>query len=113
MIVFLSSHAFTWLKLYGIQSSFYEDIEKSQRQKTSKAELPVDASSVNEAEARAITSWIEGNSKEPMDYLVDFAKAHQAILVGEVHGKLQFLELLNSSIERLYHEAGVRDNRKT
>lgn len=65
-------------------------------------------SSLNQSERNQLKDWLDGQELEPIDYLVQTSTAHQVTIIGEVHGKKEYLDLLNDAVSRLYHEAGVR-----
>ncbi len=67
-----------------------------------------DVSSLTGSEKSQLKDWMDTEGLEPVDYIVQTSAAHQVTIVGEVHGKKEYLDLLNAAIPRLYHEAGVR-----
>ncbi|MBC8509638.1 MAG: RDD family protein [Chloroflexi bacterium] len=67
-----------------------------------------DVWSLSQGERSHMKDWLDGQELRPVDYLVQTSAAHRVTIVGEVHGKKEYLDLLNEAISRLYHEAGVR-----
>lgn len=67
-----------------------------------------EVSSLSQDERTQLKDWLDGQQIEPVAYLVRTSAANQVTIVGEVHGKKEYLGLLNGAVSRLYHEAGVR-----
>ncbi len=67
-----------------------------------------DVTSLTSSDKSQLKDWLDGHGLEPVDYMVHTSAAHQVTIVGEVHGRKEYLDLLNAAIPRLYHEAGVR-----
>ena len=67
-----------------------------------------DVSSLTSNDKSQLKDWLDSHGLEPVDYMVQTSADHQVTIVGEVHGKKEYLDLLNAAIPRLYHEAGVR-----
>ncbi len=99
-------HAVSWTKLYGVHRAFFDDADAAIYDNSAPETL--DAGNPEENRVSELTAWLSEHSQEPDEYLVDFASRHQVTIVGEVHGKKQYLEFLNDAIPDLYHKAGVR-----
>ncbi len=68
----------------------------------------VEASSVTPEAFPIYVNWLNKNGKAPIAYMVEKAKQHQVVFLGEYHMKSDFLQLLNRAIPELYRAAGVR-----
>ncbi len=55
-----------------------------------------------------MAAWLTEHGDDPVQTLIDLASTHQVTMVGEIHGKKPYLDLLNEIIPDLYHKAGVR-----
>ena len=106
--VWVVVYAFSWTQLYRVHRAFLDDAEVAARDHLLPVADKLDASTVEESRTSEISAWLSAHSQGPRQYLVDFAGRHQVTIVGEVHGRKQFLEFFNDAIADLYHKAGVR-----
>jgi len=67
----------------------------------------VEMASLKQADYSAYTKWLNENSKDAVDYVVEAVKKHQITIIGEVHHIQDDLLFLNKIIPDLYHRAGV------
>ncbi len=56
---------------------------------------------------KQLAQWMDSHGKDPVDYVIDIAAAHQVTLIGKAHHVHENLEFLNRIIPDLYHRAGV------
>jgi uncharacterized RDD family membrane protein YckC len=103
----VASDTLSWARLYDIHQGFRDDAQIN-ADKPLLPEGQIDAIAVGRDRNSEIAAWLAAESQEPGEYLIKFAAQHQVTIVGEIHGKRQFLEFFSDAIARLYHEAGVR-----
>ncbi len=95
-------------KLYRVHSAWCADADAAAEKRGAPTDSPIEVSSLDDAQHQAMTDWLADHSQTPADCVVGVAARHQVTILGEVHGKKEFLAFLNRIIPRLYHEAGVR-----
>jgi len=66
-----------------------------------------DVSTISDIDRDRLLDWLNQQGRPPLDYVVDKARKHQVVVIGEIHEQLQLLDFLNELVPRLYYEAGV------
>lgn len=67
----------------------------------------IEVSSLEQSDQTTFAKWLDENSKDPVDYVVEVAQKHQITIFGEVHHMQDDLQFLNRIIPHLYHRAGI------
>jgi uncharacterized RDD family membrane protein YckC len=67
----------------------------------------VEAASMKPGDVARCSQWLDEHGKMPLEYLVDKAKEHQVVLLGEMHEQGDTLRWFNEAIPSLYSRAGV------
>lgn len=68
---------------------------------------PLQITALHGADPKQLAQWIDSHGKDPVDYIIDVAAAHQVTMIGERHHVQDNLVFLNRIIPDLYHRAGV------
>ncbi len=63
---------------------------------------------VDPREYSRMVCWIETQSVPAEEYIINVAMEHDLTVVGEIHGKKEYLEMLSRILSELYYKAGVR-----
>lgn len=69
---------------------------------------PIDVSDIKDANYSPYLLYLKEHGKSPIEYVLDKFKDHDVVILGEMHGQKESLELIRDLIEPLYHKAGVR-----
>ena len=56
----------------------------------------------------AFSNWLDGNGKDPVDYIVGKCRDHDLVIVGEHHYIKPYCELFTRALPGAYKKAGVR-----
>jgi hypothetical protein len=67
----------------------------------------LEAGALSATDRSQLADWLKQKGKDPVDYAVETAAAHQVTIFGELHNVLENLLLLNRLIPELYNRAGV------
>lgn len=105
---FVSYYGYKWISLFGMHQAFCRDANQAKHHTLYDLKNLKEVNSLDEFQLSTVSTWLDENYQEPVQYLVRFAARHDVTIVGEVHGKKQLLEFLSRSIPELYHTAGVR-----
>ena len=105
----------TWLTVKAVDMvSLYQDWRQmvlpenvTTRYSSRDPSTLTEVSSLSHDDQSRFSDWLNGNGKDPVDYVVDEALRHQVTIIGEIHDQKDYLDFLNILIPELYHRAGV------
>jgi len=69
---------------------------------------PLNVGKVKDADCSLYLVYLKQHAKSPIEYVVDKFEKHDVVILGEMHGVRENLELMHDLIEPLYHKADVR-----
>ena len=68
----------------------------------------IEASAIDASMIPAFSNWLDGNRKDPVDYMVGQVPGHDLVIVGEHHYIKPYCELFTRALPGAYKKAGVR-----
>ncbi|HUV03596.1 MAG TPA: hypothetical protein VMX94_00645 [Armatimonadota bacterium] len=68
----------------------------------------VDIAGINRSSRSEYLAYLKNHAESPADYVISKFKAHDAVLLGEMHEIRENCEFVSQLIEPLYNKAGVR-----
>lgn len=67
-----------------------------------------DVHNIKDTDYPRFIEYLKHTGKPPVEYVLDKFKDHDVVILGEMHGVRENLELIHDLIEPLYHKADVR-----
>jgi uncharacterized RDD family membrane protein YckC len=107
LLLLCSIHTLEWT--YRVISVFsYVGSSSPQTPPPNTASAAVmDISAVDSSLRQQAVDWLKRNAQPPAEYVLRTTRDHRITIVGEIHGKKEYLEFLHGLLPRLYAEANV------
>ena len=103
----IAVHAAGPVRMYTIHRCWVADAEAATEKQAVVSKDLVEASSVTPEDRTRMQEWLVQHGRNPAEFVLDMAARHQVTLVGEIHGKKQYLEFFQRVIPDLYYKAHV------
>jgi uncharacterized RDD family membrane protein YckC len=94
--------------LYRNHRAWCSDADAAAEERGLRTDSPVEVSLLDASQRDDMAAWLEANSQDLGEYVVDLVSQHQVTIIGEEHNRKTYLAFLNRIIPDLYHKAGVR-----
>ena len=96
------------LILFALFGLIYADSNISRKQQNPVKLAAIEISEIKNADSTPYISYLKQNAKPPVEYVLNKFKDHDVVILGEMHGIKEYLELIRDIIEPLYYEGGVK-----
>ncbi len=107
LLLLCSLHALWWTYR---AISVYSYVGTHSRQTPSPDTAPASVTDVNAVDGslrQHVVDWLKRNAQPPAEYVLRTARDHRITIIGEIHGRKEYLEFLHGLLPRLYAEANV------
>jgi uncharacterized RDD family membrane protein YckC len=107
LLLLCSLHALCWTYR---TISVYSYVERHSGQTPTPDAAPAsttDVSAVDGSLRQQAVDWLKLNAQPPDEYVLRTARDRRITIIGEIHGKKEYLEFLYRLLPRLYEEANV------
>ncbi|MCA9230248.1 MAG: ChaN family lipoprotein [Planctomycetales bacterium] len=108
LLAWISLDAIAGSRFYLTYRAWNADAVASAESRVAHEHTPIEATSLTGEQKAELAKWLASHAQDPAAYTIDIAARHQITLLGETHGKKQYLTLLNYLIPELYQRAQVR-----
>ena len=108
VIIWIGIDVTSGWKYYQIHRAWCVDADISAESRVTNESAPIEVFSLTQEQKGEMAAWLVAHAQDPTEYIINYATRHQVTLLGEIHGKKQYLALFNRLIPELYHRAKVR-----